>query len=54
VFLIVQKIKSVFVQTQLNSTYYVELHVSTYLKSSSDSESLKHIEEEIYFFVNTF
>jgi hypothetical protein len=43
------KIKSVSVQTQLNSIYYIELHVSTYLRSSSGSQLvLKHAEEEIY------
>jgi hypothetical protein len=33
--LIVQKTKSVPVRTQLNSVYYIDLHVSAYLKSSS-------------------
>ena len=36
--LIVEKIKSVSVQTQLNSIYYIKLHVSTYLRSSSGSQ----------------
>jgi hypothetical protein len=43
------KIKSLSAQTQLNSIYYTELHVSTYLRSSSCSQLvLKHTEEEIY------
>jgi hypothetical protein len=43
------KIKSVSVQTQLNSIYYIELHDSTYLRSSSGTHLvLKHTEEEIY------
>jgi hypothetical protein len=36
VLLIVHQIKSISVQTQLNSIYYIELYVSTYLRSSSD------------------
>jgi hypothetical protein len=39
------KIKSISVQKQLNSMYYIELHVLTYLRSSSGSQLLfKHIE----------
>jgi hypothetical protein len=38
VLLIVQKIKSISVQTQLNSIYYTELHVSIYLRPSSNSK----------------
>jgi hypothetical protein len=33
-----QKIKSISVKTQLNSIYYIELHVSTYLRLSSGSQ----------------
>jgi hypothetical protein len=32
------KIRAVRVQTQLDSVYYIELHVSTYLRSSSGSQ----------------
>ena len=32
------KIKPISVQTQINSIYYIELHVSTYLRSSSGSQ----------------
>jgi hypothetical protein len=32
------KIQSISVQTQLDSIYYIELHVSTYLRSSSGSQ----------------
>jgi hypothetical protein len=53
--LIVQKIKLVSVQTQLKSVYYIELHVSIYLRSCSGSQLvLKHTKEEMYFLVNRF
>ena len=43
------KIKSVPVQTQPNSIYYIEPQDSTYLRSSSGSQLVyKHIKEEIY------
>jgi hypothetical protein len=42
------KIKSVFVQTKLNAIYDTELHVSTYLRSSTCSQlGFKHIKKEI-------
>jgi len=32
------KFESIFVQTQLNSIYYIELHVSAYFRSPSVSQ----------------
>jgi hypothetical protein len=32
------KVRSISVQTQLNSICYIKLHVSTYFRSSSDSQ----------------
>jgi hypothetical protein len=48
VLLILQKIKSLSVQTQVDSIYYVELHFSTYLRSSRGSKVV--FKTYIYFF----
>jgi hypothetical protein len=43
------KIKSISVQTKLNSVYYIELHVWPSTGHPHDYNwSLKHMEEEIY------
>ena len=40
-------IKSVCVQTQLNSIYYIEIHVSTYLRSSLSSSVLTIFKDQL-------
>jgi hypothetical protein len=52
------RIKSISVQTQLNSIYYIVLHVSTYLRSSSGSQlvfkTCSGSTHNIYFFLKKF
>jgi hypothetical protein len=45
----IPKIQSISVQTQHNSIYYIELHVSTYLRSSSGSQLVLCLKDQLVF-----